>query len=115
MASNGLAERHEHHLVRLRVARDLHRGRAATLHGPLKARLPLIEQSQSLGGLEARLVGVVVSAAREGVDRRNVRPRRPWQKPGGHREVLVVVPGDALAMRVGPLERQAFRHHSVSG
>jgi hypothetical protein len=106
-----LAERREQVVERReRQAMRRHRLGERGEHRPVDgvtARQPVelaavgVERGEPLGGAESALVGDVVGAAREGVDRRHRQAQRARQQPGRDRKILVVTvaPFSAIGAR----------------
>lgn len=91
------------------VAEGDERGvRGRVLQTGVEQALPLAQAFEALP-LVGGFVREVVGGAGEGVDGADVRTEGLRQEPGGHREVLVVVPRDPLAVGVGLREGWANR------
>ena len=70
----------------------------------IKPPSPLVQQSQTLGGLAAGLVREIVGGAGKGIDGRDVGAQTRGHQPRGDRKVFVVGFSQPLTSRVGLLE-----------
>src|SRR5829696_5475031 len=75
---------------------------------------PVTKQAHPLAGVIARLVGEIVRGAREGIDRRHVRPQLRRQQSRGDRKVFVMQLRDLFAMCIGR-SKSGLAYHGVSG